>query len=98
MKALFDLGAGDGRILVEAARKFGARPQGLRSTQSEFTNQGAIEMLLVSRRRLFNADFMTVDLSSANVIAMYLSEYAVTCEACSEAGKRELRVGAGWYH
>jgi len=91
-ETLFDLGAGDGRILVEAARKFGARAKGVE-----------IDPVRVQRIRerlratgvdaeIIQADFMTVDLSSANVIAIYLSDSANS--RLAPKLKRELRNGA----
>ena len=90
-ETLFDLGAGDGRFLVEAVRKFGARAKGIE-----------IDPVRVQRIRerlhatgvdaeIIEADFMTVDLSTANVIAMYLSDSANA--RLAPKLKRELKEG-----
>jgi precorrin-6B methylase 2 len=71
---LFDLGAGDGRILVEAARGFGARATGIEidpqrvSRIKERLNSTGV------KAEIIHADFMNVDLSSAEVVAIYLSD------------------------
>ncbi len=75
-ETLFDPGAGDGRILIEAARKFGAQsvgieidPQRVSRTKQRLTSTGI-------KAEVIPADFMDVDFSSADVVAIYLSESA----------------------
>lgn len=71
---LFDLGAGDGRIMIEAARKFGARVTGI---EIDPERAARIRERLESTRvkaEIIQADFMNVDLSSADVITIYLSD------------------------
>jgi 16S rRNA A1518/A1519 N6-dimethyltransferase RsmA/KsgA/DIM1 with predicted DNA glycosylase/AP lyase activity len=91
-ETVFDLGAGDGRILIEAARKFGARvvgveldPQRLARIQERLATTGA-EATVIQR------DFMEVDLSSADVIAIYLSD-SVNARLAPKL-RNELKVGA----
>ena len=90
-ETLFDLGAGDGRILVEAARKFGARAKGIEIDPERVRR--IKERLLATGvdAEVIQADFMTVDLSSANVVAMYLSDSANS--RLAPKLKRELRGG-----
>ena len=91
-ETLFDLGAGDGRILVEAAREFGARAKGIEIDPERV--QRIKERLTATgvEAEIIQADFMTVDLSSANVVAMYLSDSANS--RLAPKLERELRGGA----
>ncbi len=91
-ETLFDLGAGDGRILIEAARRFGARAKGIEIDPERV--QRITERLRATdvEAEIIQADFMTVDLSSADVIAIYLSDTANSLLAPKL--KRELRDGA----
>jgi len=91
-ETLFDLGAGDGRILIEAARKFGAQAKGIEIDPERV--QRIKERLQATGvdAEIIQADFMTVDLSSANVIAIYLSDSANS--RLAPKLKRELRDGA----
>lgn len=91
-ETLFDLGAGDGRILVEAAREFGARAKGIEIDPDRV--QRIKERLTATgvEAEIIQADFMTVDLASANVVAMYLSDSANS--KLAPKLERELRVGA----
>jgi len=73
-ETLFDLGAGDGRILIEAARRFGARvtgveidPQRIQRIRDRLSSTGITAEVI-------QADFMNVDLSPADVVAIYLNE------------------------
>jgi precorrin-6B methylase 2 len=91
-ETLFDLGAGDGRIMIEAARKFCARavgieidPERVMRIQDRLRSTGI-------KADLIQADFMEVDLSSADVIAIYLSE-SVNANLAPKL-ERELRAGA----
>jgi predicted RNA methylase len=89
---LFDLGAGDGRIIIEAARNFGARATGIEIDPERIAR---IKERLAStgvQAEIINADFMTVDLSPANVIAIYLSD-SVNAKLAPKL-ESELRVGA----
>src|SRR3972149_6319428 len=72
-EVFFDLGAGDGRIMIEAARRFGALVTGIEIDPQRITR--IIERLKSTgvKGTIIQADFMTVDLSSADVIAIYLS-------------------------
>ena len=91
-ETLFDLGAGDGRILVEAARKFGARAKGIEIDPNRVQR---IKERLKSTgvdAEVIRADFMTVDLSSANVVTMYLSDSANS--RLAPKLERELTGGA----
>jgi len=71
---LYDLGCGDGRIVISAAEKFGARGVGIdldprRIAESiAGARQAGVEHLV----RFLNADIAAVDLSEATVVTLYL--------------------------
>lgn len=71
---LYDLGAGDGRVLIEAARRFGARPVGI---EIDPTRVSRIKERLKTtgiEAEVIQGDFMQTDLSRADVVIIYLSE------------------------
>jgi SAM-dependent methyltransferase len=71
---VFDLGSGDGRIVIEAARRFGARGVGididptLIARAQANARQAGVESLVTFRVQ----DAMTVDVSDATVVTLYL--------------------------
>jgi SAM-dependent methyltransferase len=71
---VYDLGCGDGRIVITAARKYGARGVGVdidpeRIKESEANaKREAVEQLVSFKLQ----DAMTVDLSPATVVTLYL--------------------------
>jgi SAM-dependent methyltransferase len=74
-----DLGCGDGRILITAAKKYGARGLGVdieqyRIKESETNAKNAgVEQLLSFERK----DATRLDLSGATVITLYLVHWSV---------------------
>ena len=89
---LFDLGAGDGRIMIEAVRTFHARATGIEIDPERVKR---IRQRLESTRveaEVIQADFMVVDLSPADVVAIYLSDS--TNAKLATKLSRELRPGA----
>ncbi|MCC7483589.1 MAG: class I SAM-dependent methyltransferase [Burkholderiales bacterium] len=71
---LIDLGSGDGRIVVTAAKQFGARgfgvdlnPERIREGNENARRQGVTDRVAFYQRNLFETD-----LSEATVITMYL--------------------------
>lgn len=91
---VYDLGAGDGRVIVTAALEFGARAVGvevdpLRSWLCEARIRVRGLRQRVSVRR---ANFFAVDLNDADVVTFYLSQAAADkLQAKFEA---ELKPGA----
>ena len=71
---VYDLGCGDGRIVVRAAKQYGARAVGydispLRVAESlENVRRNRVEQRVTIERR----DIFTVDLSPATVVTLYL--------------------------
>jgi len=71
---VYDLGSGDGRIVVTAAKKYGVKaigfeidPQRIKESHENIKKAG-VEHLVEIR----NQDIRTVDLSAASVLTMYL--------------------------
>jgi Methyltransferase domain len=71
---LIDLGSGDGRIVVTAAKKHGARGFGvdLNPVRIEEANENARSAGVTSRAAFYQRDLFETDLTSATVITMYL--------------------------
>jgi SAM-dependent methyltransferase len=71
---LLDLGSGDGRIVITAARRFGISGLGIEIDPSlvELSRKNAISQGVAERARFVVDDLMTADLSRFNVITMYL--------------------------
>ena len=72
---VFDLGSGDGRILILAAQKYGARGVGieLQPQLVERARQVARDGEVTGRVTFIEGDLFTVDISSATLVTMYLS-------------------------
>jgi SAM-dependent methyltransferase len=71
---VFDLGAGDGKIAIAAAKKFGARSVGIEYNpdMARFA-QGNVEKAGVTgKARIVNGDIFATDFTQATVITMYL--------------------------
>lgn len=71
---VFDLGCGDGRIVIAAAQKFGARGVGvdINPTLIADANAAAKAAGVTSRVEFRLQDAMTVDLTDATVVTLYL--------------------------
>ena len=74
----YDLGAGDGRTVVIAAQEFKARAVGieLREDLAKQATQKIFDLNLPSQVTIVNEDLFKVDLSSADVIYLYLTTSA----------------------
>ena len=73
---LYDLGSGDGRIPIAAAKQFGIRAVGIEIDQkliseaeSNARAAGVAELV-----RFRNEDMFRIDVSEANIVTLYLSE------------------------
>ena len=71
---LFDLGAGDGKIAIAAARDFGARSVGIefKKEMAELGRCNAQRAGVGDRVQIINGDIFKEDFSKATVISMYL--------------------------
>lgn len=71
---LIDLGSGDGRIVITAAKVFGARGFGVEIQDDlvKKANAAAEAQGVADRARFFKQDLFKTDLSQASVVTMYL--------------------------
>ena len=71
---VYDLGSGDGRIVIEAARDFGARGVGIDIDPVAIweARERAKDAGVAGKVRFLNEDLFEVDLSEATVVTMYL--------------------------
>jgi len=90
---VYDLGSGDGRIVVIAAQRYGARGVGveLRSDLVAISRQVAREGGVADRVTFVEGDMFTADISEATVVTMWLSE-SINVQLEPKL-KRELRPG-----
>ena len=90
---VFDLGSGDGRILVRAAQKYGARGVGIEldSRLVDISRQVARDAEVADKVTFIQGDLFEADLSRATVVTLYLS-YSVNSRLAPKL-KRELRPG-----
>ena len=91
-ETLFDLGAGDGRIMIEAVRRFGANAVGVEIDPERIGRIRERLAATTTRAELIEADLFQVDVSSADVIAIYLSDSANA--KLAPKLKTELKAGA----
>jgi SAM-dependent methyltransferase len=91
---VYDLGCGDGRVLVAAARGFGARAVGIELDFSRFLwSLAMIAVLGLWRRvRVVRGDLFRQDLRDADVVVTYLLQ--ATNDRLQAKLLRELRPGA----
>ena len=89
---VFDLGAGDGRILIEAVRAFGARATGVEVDPERLTRIQERLTATSTEAKVIRGDLMAVNVSSADVIAIYLSASVNT--KLAPKLRNELKAGA----
>jgi predicted RNA methylase len=77
-EVMFDMGAGDGRTVIMAAKNFGARGVGieLREDLAKKALSGIHENGLSDRVTIVNGDMFTVNITSADVVFLYLTTSA----------------------
>lgn len=73
-EVVYDLGSGDGRIVITAAKKYGAQavgfeidPERIMESRESIRQQGLGRLAEIREQ-----DILTVDLSQANVLTLYL--------------------------
>jgi len=73
-ETLFDLGCGDGRIILEAAQKFGAKAVGVELDEGRY--KGCVEKVkenhLENIVEVIRGNLLDVDLKRADVVTLYL--------------------------
>ena len=89
---LIDLGAGDGRIVIAAAKEFGANALGVELHPERFAIIRNNTASLKPKPHAIRQNFFHTDLSSADVVTMYL--LPSVNEALRKKLERELRSGA----
>jgi len=91
---VYDLGSGDGRIVIEAARKYGARGVGVELDESlnKKARNTAAKAGVADKVTFVQADFFKVDLSDATVVTLFLSPNIN--QRLQPKLKRELKPGA----
>jgi len=75
---LYDLGCGDGRVVIMAAQDFGARGVGV-EMREDLAKQAlgkVSELGLEDRVKIVHGDMFKVDLSQADVVTLYLTTSA----------------------
>ena len=74
-ETLYDLGSGDGRILITAVQRFHAKAVGVEISDAlvQSTNERIHRLGLDADARVVHADMLTVDLSPADVVTIYLA-------------------------
>jgi len=107
-ETVFDLGSGDGRMLIAAATDFHARAVGveIRRRLVRECRKKVRELGLSDQIRVMSRNFKRVNLRKADVLAMYLSSY--TLNLMGPKFMKELRPSArivnfdypipGWRH
>ena len=92
-ETLYDLGSGDGRVLILAARRFGARAVGIEVDVSRYLfSVFAVTLLGLRKRvRIMRADLFSVDLRQADVVFAFLLQQ--TNDRLADKLRRELRPG-----
>jgi SAM-dependent methyltransferase len=91
---VYDLGSGDGRILIVAAQKYGARGVGIELDPRlvEIARQGAREGAVDNKITFVEGDLFEADISEATVVTLYLSPSVN--RRLEPKLRRELKPGA----
>jgi len=91
---VYDLGCGDGRIVITAAKEFGAYGVGIeiRRDLALKAMKAVEEAGLTDRVKIINANFFDIDISEADVVTLYLTTTANM--KIKPKLERELKPGA----
>jgi cyclopropane fatty-acyl-phospholipid synthase-like methyltransferase len=91
---VYDLGSGDGRIVIAAAKKYGARGVGIEMDPALVAKarENAAAAGVAGRVRFVTADLFTTDLRPASVVTLYLLQSLN--ERLRPKLVRELKPGA----
>lgn len=71
---VIDLGAGDGKIAIMAAKKFGAKSLGIEYNPefAKFAQENVVKAGVADKARVLQGDIFATDFKSATVLTMYL--------------------------
>jgi tRNA A58 N-methylase Trm61 len=91
---LYDLGSGDGRAVIMAAKDFGAKSVGveLREDLTKRALSNIYELGLETKAQIIQNDIFKIDLSPADVVFLYLTTSAN--EKVKPKLEQELKPGA----
>ena len=91
---VYDLGSGDGRIVIMAAQKFGAEAVGVELDEDLFKESSAriVELGLEKRAKILHENMYQVSLRPATVVTLYL--LTSVNDRLKPILERELRPGA----
>lgn len=91
---LYDLGSGDGRIIITAAKRFGAKAVGIEADPFRFLLSWVLILLSGQSRRikLQFGNFFKKKLNDATVVTVFL--YGPTNNKLTEKFRKELKPGA----
>ena len=90
---LYDLGSGDGRITIEAAKNYGIRAVGIEKNVLLYllSKLNVKVRRLENRVEILNRDFFKVNIKEADVVTIYLTQKLN--EMLESKFKKELRKG-----
>lgn len=93
-EVVYDLGSGDGRIVITAAQKFGAKAIGVELDRAlaEQSTERIRKLGLESNARIIQGDLFKQDYSSADLITVYL--LPVTNTRLSPVLEKMMKKGA----
>lgn len=93
-ETLYDLGCGDGRILILAAQRFHANAVGIELSEKlvRHAEAQAAQLGLQKKIKVIQGDMRQADLRGADVVTMYLSRQ--TNEELKPILKSQLKAGA----
>jgi len=93
-ETVYDLGAGDGRIVITAAQKFRARGVGVELSPAlvKEANRQIRDLGLQDRVKIIHGDLLEVDLQPADVVTLYL--LTSSNERLKPKLERSLKPGA----
>ena len=74
-ETLYDLGSGDGRVLITAVQRYRAKAVGIEISEAlvKSTNERIQKLGLQNDARVIQADMLQIDLSPADVVTIYLA-------------------------
>jgi len=92
-EVFYDLGSGDGTLLIIAAKEFGARAVGveIQNKLVAYSRRRVRNLGLKDKIEVIKGDFFKVNVSGADVLALYLTPWAL--DKLKFKLEKELRQG-----
>jgi SAM-dependent methyltransferase len=74
-ETLYDLGSGDGRVLISAVQRYHAKAVGIEISETlvKSTSERIQRMGLANDARVIQGDLLQIDLSPADIVTIYLA-------------------------